>query len=63
MLPFVFHPFHQLLEARLAADVGEPGIIFIKKRIINEAAINRIFKPIQRLIIFVELGIKCRYII
>ncbi len=31
MLPFVLHPLHELLEAGLAADVGEEGIMFVEK--------------------------------
>jgi hypothetical protein len=31
MLPLVFDAFHELLEALLAADVGEIGIIFVEE--------------------------------
>lgn len=47
MLPFVFDAFHELFEARFAADVGQPGGVLIEKRIIYKATIIRIFKPIQ----------------
>jgi hypothetical protein len=35
MLPFVFHPLHELLETILAADVVEEKIVIINKRVIN----------------------------
>jgi hypothetical protein len=34
MLPFVFHPLHELLEELLAADIGKIGIIFVEEGVI-----------------------------
>jgi hypothetical protein len=46
MLPFVFHPLHKLLEARLAADVVEEPIILVDEGIIDDALIDRILQPV-----------------
>lgn len=46
MLRFVPHALHELLEALIAADIGEIGIIFIEEGVIDEAAVNCIFQPI-----------------
>jgi hypothetical protein len=36
MLPFIFHPLHELLEAWLAADVEEEWIKLKEKRVFNK---------------------------
>src|SRR5512135_1167289 len=48
MLPLVLHSLHQLLEARLGADAGEPGVFFRKQWIVDKSAVNGVFEPSQR---------------
>jgi hypothetical protein len=56
MLPFLFHAFHELLEAWLAADVGEPRVFLSEKRVINTPTVQRsVLQPIQGVVRLVKV--------
>jgi hypothetical protein len=54
MLPFVFNPLHELLEALLAADVLEEGVVLIEKSVIDKPKADRVLQPIQGFFLFIE---------
>lgn len=54
MLPLVLHSLHELLEPLLAADVVEEGVVFIDKGVIDKAAIDGVFQPIQSFFLFIK---------
>jgi hypothetical protein len=54
MLPFVFDPLHEHLEAFLATDVIEEEVVVIDKGVIDEAPIDRILQPIQSFFLFIK---------
>jgi hypothetical protein len=49
MLPFVLDALHELLEAFLAADVCKAWVVLTHIWAVNEAAINRILNPIEKI--------------
>jgi hypothetical protein len=54
MLPFVFDPLHELLEALFAAEVLEEGIVLVEKWAIDKPKADRVFQPAQGIVIFIE---------
>jgi hypothetical protein len=54
MLPFVFDPLHELLEALFAAEVLEEGVILIEKWVIDKPKADRVIQPIQGFFLFIE---------
>jgi len=54
MLPFVFDPLHELLEAFFAADVLEEGVVLVEKWVIDKLKADRVFQPVQSFFLFIE---------
>jgi len=54
MLPFVFDPLHEHLEAFFASDVLEEGVVLVEKRVIDKPKADRVFQPVQGIVIFIE---------
>ena len=47
MLPFVFHPLHELLEALFAADIGEERIKLRKKGVVYATDVQAVVQPLE----------------
>ena len=58
MLPFVLHPFHQLLEPLLAANLPKKWVVLCEQGIIEHPPIHSVLQPIQREIPFLKVGIE-----
>ena len=63
MLPLVFHALHKPLETLLAADVLQEGVVLVDEGIIDEAPIDGVFEPVQRLVFFAEHSERSRDVI
>lgn len=45
ILPLVFDPLHEFMEARLAADIGEEGVKFVQQWIVEYPLLYRPLQP------------------